>query len=189
MVRDLVAETDKFVKQSFIENPHYSFNDWSVMYNHSVLAKGIALRIAKTVKCDKLLVSLGALLHDIGKAYKAEPEVLHTHHEAFNLTVCKTFLENLDLPGDKQRELESIVSYQSDSAELKVIEDADALALYADKRLYMLFIEWAVRNHLGSAIQRKLDKFSKLNFDISKELGKAWFEQMKLDWGNYIKNH
>ncbi len=69
MASDLVSRTREFVKCAFKQNPHYSFNDWSVMYNHSVLVQEIALKISESVRCDTLLVSIGALLHDIGKAW------------------------------------------------------------------------------------------------------------------------
>jgi len=185
MSQDLVEKTEKFVRESFRTNPHYSFNDWTVMYEHSVKVKDIALQIAEHVPCDKILVAIGALLHDIGKTYKADPEVLHKDHETFNLLVAGDFLTGLGFPEEQLRKLESLVSYQSDSDEMKVIKDADSLAFYSDKRLYMLFIEWAVTESLEASIQRKLDKFSKLRFEVSRTIGPDWFDQMKQDWTAY----
>jgi len=72
---------------------------------------------------------------------------------------------------------------------MKVIKDADALALYADKRLYMLFIQWAVENNLDASIQRKIDKFQKLRYAESRNIGNEWFENMKRDWDAYLRSH
>jgi len=185
MSQDLVQKTDKFVREAFRANPHYSFNDWTVMYDHSVQVKDIALRIAEHIACDRLVVAIGALLHDIGKTYRADPEVLHKDHETFNLVVAGEFLRGLELPEEQLRKLESIVGYQSTSEEMKVIKDADALALYADKRLYMLFIQWAAAEGFEASIQRKIDKFSTLRFEVSRTIGSDWFEQMKRDWSDY----
>ncbi|MBI4170165.1 MAG: HD domain-containing protein [Candidatus Aenigmarchaeota archaeon] len=189
MTENLIFKTREFVKKSFIENPHFSFNHWSVMYNHSVRVEKIAMKITKDVKCDKLLVSMGALLHDIGKTHKADPETLHKYHEDFNWKVSEKFIKGLKLSEHEEKKLNDIISYKSNSIEMKIVKDADALALYADKKLHMLWIEWIVQNKLDSEIKRKLDKFSNLNFEVSKKLGKKWFEQTKQDWDKYIKTN
>jgi putative nucleotidyltransferase with HDIG domain len=188
-MEDLIQKTDEFVKEAFIANPHYSFDHWSVMYNHSVKVKEIALQIAETMDCNKTLIAIGALLHDIGKTYKADSEILHKDHEKFNLTVSEDFLETLQVSPDDLGQLKSLVSFQSDSIEMRIIKDADALAMYADKHLYTLFIKWAADNKLEAAIKRKVEKFSKLNFDISRQMGKPLLENMRQDWNKYLYEH
>ena len=183
MNEEAITRTEAFLKEKFQAHPHYSFNDWTVMYNHSLKVRDIALQIAEDVVCDKAIVVVGGLLHDIGKTYKADPETLHKRHEEFNLPVSEAFLDSLGLPTEQLQRIKEVVAHKSDSMEMRVIEDADALALYADKRLYTLFIQWAKENGLDDAIQRKLVKFSKLNFEKSKEIGKEWYEQMQKDWG------
>ena len=189
MDEELITQAEEFVKQSFTENPHFSFGHWSVMYDHSVTVKNIALKIAEQVECDKMLIALGALLHDIGKTQKADENTLHYDHEKFNLPISRFFIDSLNLSASKKRSLKELISYASDSVEMKVIKDADALALYADKRLYMLYIEWAIKNGLSTSIQRKIDKFDKLRFPISKKIGEKWFEIMKRDWNLYMRDH
>ncbi len=183
MNEELVNKTQEFVKESFLKRPHYSFNDWSIMYNHSVLVKDIALKISKGISCDKLIVSVGALLHDIGKTHKADPETLHKEHESFNLKISEKFLESLALDKEQFKKLKEVVSCNSDSIESKIIKHADALAFYADKTLHTAYIKWAKENNLNNAIQRKLEKFSKLNFEQSKIIVEKWFEETKKDWG------
>lgn len=179
---NLIEQTRRFVATQFQEHPHYSYNDWTVMYNHSLKVEEIARRIAAEVECDEVLVSLGALLHDIGKTYEADPKILHRGHVDFNLTVAATFISQLGLSQADQQALEQLISYQSTETEMKVIKDADALALYADRRLYMLFLEWAAEQGHVDSIQRKIDKFKRLNFNVSREIGQGWYETMIKDW-------
>lgn len=157
------------------------------MYNHSVLVKDLALKISDQVECDKTVVAIGALFHDIGKTHKADEETLRFDHEKFNLPISEKFIDASSLTEDKKFKLKEIISYTSDSVEAKIIKDADALALFADQKLYMLFIEWAVKNNFASAIQRKIDKFKKLRFPVSVEMGRKWFDQMMVDWNRYME--
>ena len=183
MDEEAVKKIEKYLEQEFQAHPHYSFNDWTVMRDHGLKVRDIALQIAEDMDVDKTIVTIGALLHDIGKTYEADPETLHKQHEEFNLSVSEEFLDSLDLPEQQLQKVKELVAYKSDSVEMKIVKDADALALYADKRLYTLYIQWAKENNHNDAIQRKLDKFSKLNFEKSKDIGKDWYEQMKKDWG------
>lgn len=182
-----IVRTESFVKSAFQENPHFSFGDWSVMHDHSVMVKDLAERIALEVGCDSSLAAIGALLHDIGKTYRSDPDDLHKNHEKYNLLVARDFLGSLELSEKEREKIEALISYQDDSDEMKVIKDADALALFLDKRLYMLYIEWAVENRLDDSIQRKLDKFDRLNFGISRSIGEQAFLNMKKEWGEYIE--
>lgn len=183
MNEETILKTEEFLAQEFQKHPHYSFNDWTVMYDHSRKVRDIALQLAENIPCDKTVVAVGALLHDIGKTYETDAETLHKRHEEFNFPVSEQFLNSLSIPEEQFQRVKEVVSHKSHSVEMKVVEDADALALYADKRLYTLYIQWARENSLLDAIQRKLDKFSKLNFEKSRDLGKGWYDQMKKDWG------
>jgi hypothetical protein len=68
---------------------------------------------------------------------------------------------------------------------MKIIKDADALALCFDKMLYMLLIQRMCNNNLQNEIERKLNKYNNLFFEISKKLCKEKLEQMKYDWESY----
>lgn len=179
--------TNEFVKNAFIKNHHYSFNHRSVMYNHSVTVMELSLKISEHVECEKNILAIWALLHDIWKTYRAAPEILHKDHEDFNLKMSESFLKSLKLSDEEYEKVCKLITYQSDSIEMKIIKDADALAMYYDKKLYMLWIERACENNLNSDIARKLGKFDKLNFNISKELWKPKLEQMRKDWDEYLK--
>ena len=180
---DPVKKTEEFVAREFKKHPHYSFNDWTVMRDHSIKVRDLAMQIGEGMDVDPVVLRIGALLHDIGKTYEADADTLHTQHEDFNFPVSESFLQELALTDVQREKLKAILHHKSDSIEMKIIEDADALALYADKRLYTLFIKWARENNLDAAIQRKLDKFNKLHFPKSREMGQEWLERMKADWG------
>ncbi|MCF7861243.1 HDIG domain-containing protein [Candidatus Woesearchaeota archaeon] len=40
---------------------------FQIIYRHTNFVKKLALEIAETIKCDRLLVATGAILHDIGR--------------------------------------------------------------------------------------------------------------------------
>lgn len=166
----------------FMRYSHFSFNDWKIMYKHSKTVQKISKTISKKEKCDVELLEIGSLLHDIGKTHKGSDGQLHYHHENFNLIQARPLLKILKLDKRRLKKLENIIAYKSRCIEQKIIKDADALALYADKKLYTLYIKWALDEKLYSSIIRKLNKFKKLNFNTSKKIGKKWFEKMKKNW-------
>lgn len=146
MKLQIIEQTKEFVKDAFKKNPHYSFNHWSIMYDHSVRTQELALKIADKITCDKTIVSICALLHDIGKTHKIDVKILHKDHQNFNLIVSEEFLKSLNLNNNDFKKVCDIIRYESDSTEMKIVKDADALALYFDKKLYMLWIAWVFEN-------------------------------------------
>lgn len=179
-----ILKTREFVKNAFIENPHYSFNHWSVMYNHSVLVFEFAEKLLSEIKADREIVLIGALLHDIGKTYNADPETLHKKHEDLNLEVANDFIESLDLDKISKDKIKEIISFKNGSLEEKIIKDADALAFFHDKILYSLFLDWAKKEGLEDAIDKKINKFNSLNFKISKKIAEKDYQQMLHAWKN-----
>lgn len=179
---DVIGQTREFVKNSFIEKPHYSFNDWTVMYNHSITVEEMAMLISKDMEADLIVIAISALLHDIGKIYEADDETLKEKHEKFNFIVSKEFLESLDLTKEQLDKIKETILGENDTIERKIIKDADALAFFKDKTLHILFFKWANEIKRQDYIEKKLNKFSKLNFDTSKKIGKKWFKEMKREW-------
>lgn len=183
----IIKKVDNFVKKAFIENPHYSFNHWSVMYNHSVKVKDLALKVARGQKCDKVVLAVGALLHDIGKTYHADATTLHKDHEKLNIIVAKDFLDNLKITKEQREKIFDVIKGGSDLVEGKIVRDADGLAFYLDRNLYMLWIEWATKNNISENDKiRKIEKYSYFNFPVSQKIGKSSWEQMKKDWQPYL---
>lgn len=188
LVADIIKKTDDFVKESFQKNPHYSFNHWSVMYDHSVKVKDLALEVARGQNCDELVLAVSAFLHDIGKTYKADMLTLHQTHEKLNVVMAKDFLESLKITEEQRKNILNNISGDNDSIESRVVQDADGLAFYLDRRLYMLWIEWMMKNGIpDSDRKKKIEKYYHFNFPISQEIGKTGWEQMKKDWEEYLK--
>lgn len=124
----LVEETITFVKETLqhAEGGHDWFHIQRV-FNNSIL-------IARTEKVDLLVVSLGALLHDIADAK------FHNGDESVGPKMAKEFLASLDVKKKTITHVVNIITHISyknslekgskrkfDSLELQVVQDADRL--------------------------------------------------------------
>lgn len=189
MIETIIKKTDHFVKEAFQKNPHYSFNDWTVMYEHSKRVKDIAFQIASEQVCDNIVVMVSAFLHDIGKIYKADQATLHHDHEKLNSIVAKDFLDSLEITTEQRKKIDAIITGDDSLIESKIVADADKLAFYLDHRLYMLWIEWAEKSGVASIEDRirKLEQYKKLNFSISVKIGAGSWDKMRRDWEEYLK--
>lgn len=174
--RGLVGKAVKFLKESFIANPDYSFHDWRIMYNHSRLVEKFSRQIAKNIECDKLVLSLGALLHDIGKTHKADENTLREKHAELGYIVSKDFIDGLGLSPAQKETLIRILKDQSDLIEKKIIEDADIIAFYADEKLQKAFMNWVLKRGYSEDSQRKLKNIEKLRFGVSKSLAEKYYQ-------------
>jgi putative nucleotidyltransferase with HDIG domain len=175
-------QVQEFVKKSFQENQDYSFGDWAIMYEHSLKVKEIALQIAKSVNCDKELLGIEALLHDIGKTYKTDTEVLREHHAELGYEVAKNFLPKLNLSREQNKKIARFLSGNMDSIEARMIKDADIIAFFFDERLQEAFKIWADEQGFSKELQKKADKINKLEFEVSKIIAKPLYEEMKERW-------
>ncbi|MHB8831427.1 MAG: HDIG domain-containing metalloprotein [Patescibacteria group bacterium] len=169
---------EEYLKKVFVDNPDYSFGDWSVIYQHSLNVRDLALKIAEQVECDKELLELFALFHDIGKAYKADYLYLHEHHEELGFNVAEPILSKLSLSTGQSVKLTEFLKGDLSSVEANIMKDADTLAFFMDERLQDLFKKWADEKGLVGELQRKADKYQKLKFEISKAMGKAAHDKM-----------
>lgn len=188
MDRKIFVKTEKFLKQRFIKYPHWSFNNWRVMYEHSIDVKNIALKLAKKIKCDPTIAGISALLHDIGKTYKTSEKNLEINAHTLNAIVARTFLKGSGLPKNKIRKILTILSYKSRAVEYKIMTDADALAFFKDKRLHSLYFEWALKKQKRQNLKRHLKKFDQLHFPESKKIGTKWFKKMLKEWNPKLKS-
>lgn len=124
----LVEETIVFVKETLqdAEGGHDWFHIQRV-FNNSIL-------IAKTEQVDLLVVSLGALLHDIADAK------FHNEDESVGPKMAKAFLASLAVPKKTINHVVNIIDHISykntlgkstgkkfNSLELQVVQDADRL--------------------------------------------------------------
>lgn len=180
---DNTEAAEKFLKKSFQDNPAFSFNDWEIMYHHSVVVCSYALHLAtRFPDADLEVVSVGALLHDIGKAMKTDEDTLRASHGKMAFEFSAKFLKSLDLDDDQYEALKNILKEESDSLENKIIKDADAIAFFADGKLQQALKDWADNKGLPNELQRKLDKFERLNFEESKKIAEPLVAKMKERW-------
>lgn len=177
-----INQIEKFVKDSFVENPSYSFNDWTIMYEHSLKVKDIALQIAESIDCNKELLTIMALLHDIGKAYKTDEQILQEHHDELGYEVAKDFLPLLNLSEKYVGILKGFLSGNLKSIEVQIVKEADIIAFFSDKNLQQALKNWADKQDLLDELQRKADKFKQLEFSVSKEIARPLYEEMKKQW-------
>jgi len=124
---ELVTETISFVKETLsgAEGGHDWFHIQRVFNN--------TLQIAQTEKVDILVVSLGALLHDIADTK------FHNGDETIGPTMASSFLHSLEVPESTITHVIQIIQNISfknslektkrkfNSKELQVVQDADRL--------------------------------------------------------------
>ncbi len=122
---EMVAETILYVKQTLAdaEQGHDWLHTWRVWK--------LAVKIARMENNENLVVSLGALLHDI-----ADPK-FHQYDEEAGIRKAEKFLSALGLPADQAEHVCQIVyntSYRGGfpkstfhSRELLIVQDADRL--------------------------------------------------------------
>ena len=176
---EIINIAKRFVEKSFKQNPHYSFDNWKIMYNHSLLTYEISQQICKEIECDKLVVALGSLLHDVGKSYKTDENTLMLKHRELGYIVCKDFLDSIRLTKEQKEKIKVFFFDKGRNIEKAVIEDADIVAFYKDKKLQDVFRKWAIEKELESELKKKLDFFTELKFDVSKKLAEPFYKNTK----------
>lgn len=179
---ELTEDTKLFVFEEFEANPHYSFGDGTIMYQHSLHVLDFALELASEFTCDKTVVTLEALLHDIGKTYKADEETLHAKHHELGWKVCEKYLKSLKLTSEQMEELKKFFEKKTDSVESRIVKDADVIAFFADPRLHTKFKLWAEDRGKTDELSRKLAKFDSLHFSASKQLAQVHYDKLKQKW-------
>ncbi|WP_292890755.1 HD domain-containing protein [Nonlabens sp.] len=123
--QQIIDQTIQFVKTQLqnAEGGHDWFHIERVWKN--------AKLIAQDEKCDRGIVELGALLHDIADSK------FHDGDETVGPRVAKEFLESLEVPKDVMEHVANIIKYISykgghqskdfSSIELHIVQDADRL--------------------------------------------------------------
>ncbi|MEN8815331.1 MAG: HD domain-containing protein [Nonlabens sp.] len=123
--QQIIDKTVEFVKQKLqnAEGGHDWFHIERVWKN--------AKLIAQNEKCDRAIVELGALLHDIADSK------FHNGDETVGPKVARAFLESLEVTEDVILHVENIIKYISykgghqskdfTSIELDIVQDADRL--------------------------------------------------------------
>ncbi|MDD5251850.1 MAG: HD domain-containing protein [Patescibacteria group bacterium] len=178
-----ITQVENFVREAFRKNPAYSFGDGGIMYDHSVKVKDLALLIASNMDCDRELLAVEALLHDIGKAYPADAQTLHERHEELGFEAAVALLPQLPLTSEQAELLSGFLRGNINSVEAEIVKDADTVAFFEDERLQRALAAWAQEQGLAGEMQRKADKFKNLKFKSSRNIALPSYEAMKKRWG------
>lgn len=152
------------------------------MYDHSILVMNLSLQIGQGMDCDKTVLSIAALLHDIGKTVKADEETLRKQHAELSAETSKEFIENLKITEHQKKQILQILQKQGNCIEQKIIHDADIVAFFSDEQLQNAFQKWAEEKGLKTELKRKLDKFNDIQFTQSKNLAKDGFDKLSEKW-------
>jgi len=177
-----IKNSIKFLEKSFRENPHYSFDDWTIMYEHSLeVMKNTQILAEKHPQVDKVVVAIAGLFHDIGKTVKTDEKTLREKHEELGLQVTEKFLETLELSEEQVKKIRELFAINNNSLEKTIVKDADYMDFYKNKKLNMAFKKWIDANNLPGEIERKIKRFEKLSAH-AKEIAKSSFEKMKKEW-------
>lgn len=187
----VVFAAQEFLRKQFIANPSYSFNNADIMINHSIQVMDVAVDIGSQIpECDLLVVSLGALFHDIGKVAKVSPEILKDKHSEYNWVIASEFLNGIVLTPEQTEKLKNILYERPETlkscVEQQAVKDGDRISFMKDYVLQKALYDWAEGIHTGTGIlelQKKLNNVTSLVFERSKELAKEPYENMRNKWG------
>lgn len=148
--------------------------------------------ISKTVECDKEIVVLSALLHDIGRSKKMieKYNINKDHHANTGAKIAYNFLK--DLGYEKAREVSYAVSVHNfskgvipETIEAKILQDADRLDAIGYVGIMRVFTD--ERGDIQGKIQHFYDKLLKLKDGMHTEKGKELAEEKHKRIEKYLK--
>jgi len=148
--------------------------------------------IADTVECDKEVVVLSALLHDIGRSEKMlnEYNIKKNHHADTGAKIAYEFLEDLNYP--KAKEISYAVSVHNfskkvtpETIEAKILQDADRLDAIGYVGVMRVFTD--ERGDINDKIQHFYDKLLKLKNGMHTKKGKELAEEKHKRIDKYLK--
>ncbi|UCH89043.1 MAG: HD domain-containing protein [Thermoplasmata archaeon] len=153
-------------------------------YSHVLEVCRYSIKISQEIKeeVDPFIVITGALLHDIGRVHQEYGGL----HGLMGGAIAEEYLEGINLDNDTIETITRIIVRHSPTSMLppistaeKIVFDADAL----DRLGWMGMIRGVMgkRGSIEEILERTLRKrsedYHKLNFDVSKEIGKELYDQ------------
>lgn len=146
------------------------------LLRHVELVREYSLKLAEIENCDKKVVEIAAILHDIGKSECREG---HSHR---SYEMSREFVESMDLSDEQKRlVLKCILKHSSrfsdeeNEIEVKVIQSADALAVLFDDE----WQEYSRKSMEKDILKGLYDKtYSKINIDSARNIAKQQIERL-----------
>lgn len=169
---ELVARIEKLARQYFDGLP-----DAAPLWEHTRLVRLFAVKLALIESADAEALEIAALLHDIGKCKGLE------NHSVTSRDLSESLLRSFNLPEEtKQLILECVLEHSSRFAsedskvEVKVIQSADALAVFFDDA----WQEYSKKNLTKEAISELIDiSMTKLRLESARKIAEPQVAKLR----------
>jgi len=168
---EYLMKMEEFVRRAHAKSDSHDFS-------HVLSVTRYAIQIGKAIKdlVDPFVIVASALLHDIGKIDRKNANI----HGFLGASIAEEFLESIDVSEDMRTKISrTIVRHTPSSnippvtAEEKILFDADCLDRLGLIGLIRGFIgkNGSMEEIMRSYMDKRKTDYSKLNYEISKEIG------------------
>lgn len=184
MSSDFIKKAENLLINSELSGNHDLGHILRVVHNAKI--------ISESEECDKEVVILSALLHDIGRSKKILKEygIEKKHHSETGSEIAYKFLK--DLGYQKAKEVSYAVSVHNyskgivpDTIEAKILQDADRLDAIGYIGIMRVFTD--ERGDIDSKIQHFYDKLLKLKDGMHTKKAKEIAEKKHKRMEKYLK--
>ncbi|MHA1856436.1 MAG: HD domain-containing protein [Promethearchaeota archaeon] len=177
---EILLKLEDFIKEAHAESSSHDFS-------HVLSVLRYAIQIGKGIKesVDPFVVCAGALLHDIGKTNNVFSHI----HGLFGGSLAEEFLDGLRIDPKLTDKICRVVVRHTPTSmippetnEEKIVYDADTMDRLGLMGLLRGFIgkEGSMGDILNKYMDKRLDDYSKLHFDVSKRIGDAKNQEMEV---------
>ena len=179
---EILLKLQEFIKQAHAESSSHDFA-------HVLSVLRYAIQIGKDIKesegsVDPFVVCAGALLHDIGKTNSVFSHI----HGLFGGSLAEEFLDGLKIDSNLTEKICRVVVRHTptsmispETVEEMIVFDADTMDRLGLMGLLRGFIGKAgsMGEILNKYMDKRLEDYSKLHFEVSKRIGDAKNQEME----------
>jgi len=176
---DILIKLQEFIRQAHADSSSHDFA-------HVLSVLRYAIQIGKDIKesVDPFVVCAGALLHDIGKTNSVFSHI----HGLFGGSLAEEFLDGLKINSKLTEKICRVVVRHTptsmippETAEEMIVFDADTMDRLGLMGLLRGFIgkEGSMGEILNKYMDKRLEDYSKLHYDVSKRIGDAKNQEME----------
>ncbi|QVK19338.1 HD domain-containing protein [Mycoplasmatota bacterium] len=196
-MKEIIKKTEKFLYMYLneanerlpIDAKPIPVEEIKYRYEHSLRVANVGIKLAEREGANKRVVTLGCLLHDVGK-YDCEKNIDHGRQSA---KVARSFLETLNLTKKEIDDIcysiavhvDGIAGYEyEDIIEAEIVTNADNIDRFSAYRIYQQ-MAWDYRNGSFPVNQEKdriLKRIERLQnlydtFHLKTKSGDEWFKE------------
>lgn len=187
-MNDIIKRTQEFL-YSHLKESNDTMEEIKYRYEHSLRVANIGLSLANSEGANQKIVTIGCLLHDVGKFDTVE----NIEHGRVSARVAREFLSTLSLSENEVNDICYAISVHvdgkcgyeyEDTLEAKIVSDADNIDRFGAYRIYQQ-MNWDIKNSNRDLDQEKdniktrikrLQKYYESNV-LETESGNNWFEK------------